>query len=223
MDKTIDNKLLKEALNLYQQRRFEEYDKLEKFTPSKDFEKRMQKLLKSRTNYYHKITLTNLRKAIAAAAVAAILAASAMSVTAIRESIMGFFISRESQVDVIKYKSFKSYPETLEKLYTLTYVPKGYKLEDKTFDEISLEEYYLCGDKYIDFQQFTKSGYSSASDSEFTSPKKVSHSGNDYILRTSDDMVMLVWEKNGYVFEMTGFEKLNEMYKIAESAEIAGE
>lgn len=225
MDKTISNEILVNGLEIYLQNCFAEYDKLDEFTPSEAFDKKMQKLIKSQNNIYHKVTLTNVRKTVVVFAAVIALMASALSVTAIREKVLGFFVTRESGVNVIEYdtQSAVEYPKTLKNHYSLTFIPNGYKLEDKTRDEISAEEYYVSGDKYIDFQQFTKDEYSSASDEEFSAPETKTFNGQDYILRTSDDTVMLVWEKNGYVFEMTGFEELSEMYKIAESAQTVEE
>lgn len=226
MDKVISNKMLIEALELYENKRLSEYEEKD-FIPSEKFEKKMRKLIKSQTNYYYKATRTRARKVSAILVAAVVLLASAMSVTAIRETILGFFVSHENEVDVIEYnnEASASYPETIEKAYGLSYLPKGCELEDKTSGKESCEEYYVLENgNYIDFQQFTKGEYSSASDGEFTAPKKLSCNGQDYIIRTSDEnMIMLVWEKYGYVFELIGFEDKDEMLKIAESVKETGE
>lgn len=220
MDNIINNETLKRAVELYEQKRLSEYDKLESFTPSENFEKNMNKLIKSQSNYYYKLTRTKVRKVVTVFAAAVVIIASMMSVTAIRETILGFFILHTSEVDVIKYGNQGSYPETIKSAFTPSYIPKGYTLEDKTSDSTSRELYYVKGDNYIDFQQFTKGEYSSASDGEFSAPEKINDNGQNYIIRTSDDnTVMLVWEKSGYVFEMTGFESKEEMFKIARSIE----
>lgn len=218
MENLISNETLINALEIYENNRLNEY-KLSDFTPSKEFEKKMEKLIKSEKNYYYKVTRTNARKTFAILAAAIALLASAMSVTAIRESILGFFISGGNNVNIIEYNKEKSesYPKKIEIKYGLDYMPEGYKLEDITSDKTMYEEYYAKGDDYIDFQQFTKNAYYSASDSEFSAIKKQSYNGNEYIIRKSEDMIMLVWEKNGYVFELTGFESKGEMFKIAES------
>lgn len=224
MEKALNNELLIKALEIYENKRLGEYEE-KAFTPSRDFEKKMEKLLKSETNYYYKATRTPKRKVLAAVVAAAVIMTSALSVTAIRESILGFFISRTPQVDVIEYgngKSAKS-PETLESIFSVSYVPEGFKLEEKSKTSAAYEEYYTKGESYIDFQQFTKKSYSSASDSEFSAVKKIEKNGVSYIIRTYEDMTMLVWEKDGYVFELTGFEKDDEMFKIAASVKTAGE
>lgn len=223
MEKIINNETLINALEIYERKRLGEYRETP-FTPSEKFERKMEKLIKSETNYYHKITRTKARRTAVAVAAAAALLASAMSVTAIRETILGFFISGDNNVNVIQYNTEKSdaYPETIEKKYTPEYIPEGYKLEDKTSDDTMYEEYYVKGESFLDFQQFTKNAYSSASDSEFSAPKKLSGNGREYIIRKSEDMTMLVWETEGYVFELTGFESESEMLKISASINVEG-
>lgn len=226
MNKAISNEMLAKALELYEEKRFEDYENLKEYTPSDSFDRRMEKLIKSQNNYYYKLTLTKARKAVAVFAAAVVIIASMMSVSSIRESILGFFISRGNEVDVIEYNNENgtAYPKSLERKFTPAYIPEGYKLEDSTSDNVSRELYYVKGDNYIDFQQFVKNEYSSASDGEYSSPEKISDNGQDYIIRTSDDkMIMLVWEKNGYVFEMTGFLSRDEMFRIAKSAKADGE
>ena len=226
MNKAISNEMLAKALELYEEKRFEDYENLKEYTPSDSFDRRMEKLIKSQSNYYYKITLTKARKAVAVFAAAVVIIASMMSVSSIRESILGFFISRGNEVDVIEYNNENgtAYPKSLERKFTPAFIPEGYKLEDSTSDNVSRELYYVKGDNYIDFQQFVKNEYSSASDGEYSSPEKISDNGQDYIIRTSDDkMIMLVWEKNGYVFEMTGFLSRDEMFRIAKSAKADGE
>lgn len=226
MDKLIDNEMLRKALEIYEDKRLCEYDDLEEFVPSEKFEKRMERLIKSRNNYFYTATKTRFRKALTVAAVAAVLVTSALSVTAIRETILGFFVSRGSEVDVIEYntENAKDYPKTIEKLFELKNIPEGYALEDETSDEISSELYFVKDDEhYLDFQQFTKDSYSSVSDGEFSAPEKIKDGAQQFIIRTSGKMIMLVWEKDGYVFEMTGFLGKNEMLKIAQSAQPKGE
>ena len=119
--------------------------------------------------------------------------------------------------DEIEYntENAKDYPKTIEKLFELKNIPEGYALEDETSDEISSELYFVKDDEhYLDFQQFTKDSYSSVSDGEFSAPEKIKDGAQQFIIRTSGKMIMLVWEKDGYVFEMTGFLGKNEMLKF---------
>ena len=76
------------------------------------------------------------------------------------------------------------------------------------------------GDSFITIEQFTKKSYVSASDSDFDAVRTVSFNGTDYIVRTSDDTVMLVWERGGYVFEAVGFIGEDDMLKLASDVSV---
>lgn len=222
MDRIIDNEMLIKALEIYEDKRLSGYNLNESFTPSKNFEKKMKRLIKSQTNLYYRTTCTKTGKTVAVLVAAFVLLMSAMSVTAVRETILNFFIHQngsKNSVEMIEYnsKDASSYPKKIEKVYSLSYVPKGYKLSEKTSDENNAGEIYIYEDDYLDFEQFTKEDYSSASDGEFSAPKSESFNGRDYIIRTDDDMTMLIWEKDGYVFELVGFLEKGEMFKIADS------
>ena len=71
MEKLINNEMLIEALEIYENNRLNGYT-VSDFTPSKKFERKMEKLIKSEKNYYYKVTLTKARKTfvILAAAIA---------------------------------------------------------------------------------------------------------------------------------------------------------
>ena len=221
MNNVITKDMLESAFALYADRLADGCAGAE-FTPSADFERKMNKLIKSETSLYHRLTLTKARKALAAAAIIAVLLAASMSVTAIREKLFSFFITRGAQTDVIEYGDSTEPDEknTIEKVLAPAYIPEGYKLEDSGSDGLSAYSLYSDGENFISVEQFVKSEYKSASDGEYTLKKEENISGIDFIVRSSDDgATLLVWEKDGYVFELVGFESEDELIKIALSVE----
>ncbi len=225
MENFPNDNVLIQALELCEESWLSTLTVTEVIIPSDKFKRKMQKLIKSQTNVYHKITYTRSRRVISALVAALILLASAMSVGAIREAVLGFFVSRGSEVDFLEYNTeAQTYPQTIETAYSLLFVPEGYALDDRYTEKLSAFRLYVSGDDYLSFGQYTKSSYKSASDSGFSEIRTQSFEGIDYIIRTSDDKaVMLVWEKDGYVFELVGFEEESEMLKIAASAAAEGE
>ncbi len=218
MDNAINLDMLTEAFEIYEQNLAAEIPKAD-FEPSKDFERKMDKLIKSERSVYHRLTLTKARRAIAIATVIAVLLASAMSVSAIREKIFSFFVSRGNQIDVTEYDTEQaSYPTELERQLKPDYLPEGYSLEDSSFEDNSAYLLYTKGDDYLTIEQFVKSEYKSATDGEYKTEKKLTEDGTEFIVRTSDDgSVMLVFDKDGYVFELVGFESEDELVKTASS------
>ena len=47
--------------------------------------------------------------------------------------------------------------------------------------------------------------------------EKEVYEGVSFVVQQSDDSTVLIWEKDGYVFEMTGFEEKVELFKAAVS------
>lgn len=225
MEKFLNDNILVQALELYEENWLSTLTVTEEIMPSDKFEKKMQKLIKSQTNVYHKMTYTRPRKVISVLVAALVLLASMMSVGAIREAVLGFFVSHGAEVDYLEYNTeAQTYPQTIETAYAPSFVPDGYSLDDSYTEELSALRLYISGDDYLSFGQYTKGAYKSASDSEFSEIRTQSYEGTDYIIRISDEKaVMLVWEKDGYVFELVGFEKESEMLRIAASAAAEGE
>lgn len=223
MDKVLDNSMLTQALLIYENKLERACEEAVAFNTSKDFEKKMEKLIKSQHSVYARLTLTKARKLILVAALVAVLLAATLSVGANRKKIFSFFVTREQQLEITSYEpqAGESFPEKIDKPLSPSYVPEGYSLEISDGDSKSNSLLYTDGDDYLSIEQFVKSEYTSATDAEFSETKKESRDGVDYIVRKDidDGMTMLVFEKDGYVFELVGFLSEEEMFKTAQSLE----
>ena len=115
MDNVISNETLIKALEIYENKMLSSVDERE-FETSEKFEKKMRTLLRAQTSVYRRVTLTKTRKVITAFAAALIILVSALSVGAIRETILSFFVER-GDVRVIEYntENGKDYPKALNK------------------------------------------------------------------------------------------------------------
>lgn len=220
MEHILNDDILTAALAIYEDDFLASKVEDESFAPSAGFERKMEKLIKSQTNVYYKITRTRARKAAAIAVAAALIIASVMSVGAVRELILSFFVSHESGVDVIEYateadSSMDIFETQSPRADVLSLLPKGYKLTEDSATAQSALTLYSNGSDYLSIEQFAKEAYTSASDSDFSEIETLSYEGREYIIRTSEDMVMLVWEDGGSVFEEVGFLPKETMLKIA--------
>ena len=225
MEKILNDNILIHALELYEESWLSTLTVTEEITPSEKFEKKMQKLIKSQTNVYHKMTYTRSRKVISVLAAVLILLVSMMSVGAIREAVLGFFVSHGEEVDYLEYNTdSQAYPQTIESAYAPAVIPDGYVLNESYTEHDSALRLYVKNDDYLSFGQYTKSAYKSATDSDFSEIRTQSFEGTDYIIRTlNDKAIMLVWERDGYVFELVGFEEESDMLRIATSSAAEGE
>lgn len=218
MNKAIDNNLLTKAFGVYEEKLSTQYSDESSFEPSEKFNKKMQKLIKSQTNVYYKATLTKTRRIMIAAALIVTIMAASLSVEAIREKVFSFFITSGSEVNVIEYDASESdYQAQIENVFKPSYIPDGYTLTDEQKDEFSSLLSYTKGGDFLTIEQFTKNAYKSASDAEFKTEAKENYEGIDFIIKTDEDMTMLIWERDGYIFEAVGYVGTDEMLKIAAS------
>lgn len=220
MNKVIDSAVLSQAFELYENKRADEYAGSECFEPSKKFDKKIRKLIKSRTNIYHRVTLTKARKVMLAAAIIAAIMAASLSVDAIREKIFSFFVTGNEDYNIIEHlPDRETYPFRIDRVFAPSYIPEGYSLKESSNDENSAYLCYTKGDDYLTVEQFVVSDYYSASDIEFQTYTWEDYEGINFIIKTDDDMTMLIWERDGYVFEAVGYVGVDEMLKTAASVE----
>lgn len=143
MNSNSNNKglnVLKEAFREINQWEYENLhlETLEEVTPSPAYIKRMERLIKRQKRSYWKYVNT-IGKRIAVIAVAiAITFALSMSVSAVREPVVEFFVNIYEKFVEFFYDEgdIAKAPDTIETVYTLGYVPEGYELESCSLNEL---------------------------------------------------------------------------------------
>jgi hypothetical protein len=102
--------------------------------------------------------------------------------------------------------------ESIEEKYVLTYVPDGYREEHSSFSNAGYYSYWIneAGeDEAIVFDQMLISGSHISIDREHVTEKGKKHFEGldiDYVIIKSD--VFMIWEYNGYVFQLLCPEKV---------------
>lgn len=196
----------------------------DEFTPSKSFEKRINKLIKSRHSLYHRATLTRARKILCVAAIILALMLSTLSVGAVREKLAGFFVSHIDGYNVISSdKNTKGYPETLEEIYQIEKIPPGYKYNEESSMLIDNDavNIYSKGEESLWFEQITKSAFRGNFDNEYSEHKSEFHNGQlYYVINFDDGYTNLIWDNGRYIFILLGNFSENDLYEIAESIKI---
>lgn len=196
------------------------------FETSANFEKKISKLLKAERSIYHKATLTTVRKVICVLIAVLILLLSTLSVDAVRDYIADFFIEHFSVYDTVSLKQseVKNYPTTLESLYELGYIPKGYSLADKSQMDNSVSYIYLDqkGNNII-FSQDTQDSYSSNIDNEHTTNYSETVDGQEYLINVFEDedlekpTITIIWDNREYIFTLFGNLTKKEMLNMCKS------
>ena len=215
--KILTDTLLYDALEIYNNEwvTSEEFNK-EKFETSEKFNKKMQKMIKSRTNIYHKATLTGLRRAVCVIAAILTLMLSTLSVGAVRDAIKDFVFKAFSTHDSIKsnHSATKDYPETLEKIYELGYVPDGIELAEEIKTETSVNYIYMSDIHYLCFSQYTKNGWAVGQDNEHSVKTNEIIDGTEYVIYSStiSSDISVYWNDGEYFYSLDStFDKKTTM------------
>lgn len=216
--------ILKTAINEYVEEKLEsDVYRDDEFITSDKFEKRISKLLKSEDSLYHKATLTTVRKVICVLIAILVLLLSTLSVGAVRDFIADFFIDHFSVYDTVlpKEGEVNNYPTTLETVYELGYIPKGYSLVDKSEIDNSISFIYLNENgNDIVFSQDTYEAYRSNIDNEHTTKHSEIVDGQEYFVNVLEDedlkkpYITIIWDNGEYIFTLSGSMTKKEMLKM---------
>lgn len=199
----------------------------DEFVFSEKFEEKMSKMLKSEHSVFHRLTLTQARKAMCIAAIIAATLLASLSVEAGRDTIANFFLRVTQGYDTIEVNNEQnsSYPAKIEKRYKLSALPKEYALIDEAVSEDSVLLTYSDGEDEFTFDQYTKADYEADIDNENSVNSEVTYNGQKYMLSVMDfddnNSVDVIWDNGEYVFMASGSFSKEKMLEICGSATVA--
>lgn len=201
----------------------------DEFETSVNFEKKMSKMLKSEHNFYHKVTLTTFRKVICIAIVIITLMLSSLSVGAVRDFMVDFFIEHFSVYDTVTStkEEIKEHPKTLEKIYVLEDIPQNYVLADESLIDNDITYIYIDDEgKDIVFSQSTYDSFVLNVDNEHTKKYSETVNGQEYMVNVfdSEDLIYpritLIWDDGEYIFCLSANLPKEDMYNLCNSMKI---
>lgn len=175
------------------------------FTFSKQFDKRMDKLIKlQRKIYYHLINSIGKRIAVACVVLITLLAAT-FSVDAIRDPVVCFV--KKIFANHLCYTAAESTVGIISKEYIMTWLPEGFSQNNKTQDDSMITTEYTYGsDNIIVFTQWAASGFGGFSiDNEHSEICTEIIDNVEVTFQTSNNAVSAFWGKNGYAFEINSY------------------
>lgn len=184
----------------------------DEFKTSEEFEKKMEKMIKSEHNVFHKLTLTRARKVMCIAAIIVALLLSSLSVGATRDFVAGFFVKHHK------------HPDRLEELYQLSNTPKGYKCYsgDLSADKRELTYDYYSKDDTMIFSQYTVEAFESSVESEYTNQAPEVYEEKEYYVKEHNDgSYTIIWDNYGYVFSLVADLPKDTILDLCNSLKIA--
>ena len=222
-------KILKEA---------EELNKTDEYAPTKqqikEFEKISKKQLRKKKIKSLSFKLKVYRTATALGVLLLIFNVSVVSVPAMKEKTLEFFMKTyNDHTDIGKYPGEKvedvknvsddRFTIKLSKEYEITYLPKGFKMRDMTKDETSCGANYYNynnGDELIMFSQSSLNGTDLSIDTENTENTYVDINGQQALVTEKENLVNMVWRVDENIITVSGIDvSKEEIIKVARSVE----
>ena len=217
-------KILKEA---------EELNKSDEYAPTKqqikEFEKISKKQLRKKKIKSLNFKLKVYRTATALGVLLLIFNVSVVSVPAMKEKTLEFFMKTyNDHTDIGKYPGEKvedvknvsddRFTIKLSKEYEITYLPKGLKLRDMHKDEAGWNADYYNEDKLIMFSQSSLNGTDLSIDTENTKNTYVDINGQQAFMTEKENLVNMVWRVDENIITVSGIDvSKKEIIKVARS------
>lgn len=219
-------KILKEA---------EELNKTDEYAPTKqqikEFEKISKKQLRKKKIISLSFKLKVYRTATALGVLLLIFNISVVSVPAMKEKTLEFFMKTyDDHTDIGKYPGEKvedvknvsddRFTIKLSKEYEITYLPKGFKLTNMNKDETGWNADYYNEDKLITFSQSSLNGTDLSIDTENTKNTYVDINGQQAFVTEKDEQISVTWRVDENIIRVTSIGvKKAELIKVAKSVE----
>ena len=238
-DEMMDS-VLKTMLSEYQEEegrkilKETELNKSDEYAPTKqqikEFEKISKKQLHKKKIKSLSFKLKVYRTATALGVLLLIFNVSVVSVPAMKEKTLEFFMKTyNDHTDIGKYPGEKvedvknvsddRFTIKLSKEYEITYLPEGFKLGDMSKDETGWEANYYNEDEVITFSQ-SLNGTDLSIDTENTKNTYVDINGQQAFVTEKDEQISVTWRVDENIIRVTSIGvKKAELIKVAKSVE----
>lgn len=197
---------------------------------SKEFQQKMNKLIRQQRKVYYPVIKTTGRR-IAAAIIAAVMMGSVTAVAygPAREAIKEFFMKHFGTHDVVETNYVienidvnSSYYQKIriEEEYKID-VPDGFELEEYHSDDNLINCRYSNGKEFIDFDQYPAGIYSASIDNERSkSYNYTDDEGNKYLVYEWNKSRLFIWNNGEYVFEISSNLDKNDIVDLCKSTKL---
>ena len=228
MNKKYENNL-KEALHLYTQKIAEDFpadDEVKDVKFSAEFEQRMNSIIQRRKRPILTILNTTAKRVASVAVLFVVLLSVTFSVNAIREPFIEMF--QKIFNDHVEIKIEGDTTDYIAEIYAITEIPEGYTMTDEMISTNMVNRDYEKSDGLL----FSYTQISTANDPMVNIDNEHSEHYTKnidgyklYIVDFEEDnMKMVYWVENGYLFHLTFFSRPadDEIIPIIKSNTIVG-
>ncbi|MBQ7290147.1 MAG: hypothetical protein IJW76_00280 [Clostridia bacterium] len=175
----------------------------EDFEFSERYKKNMEKLLAKQRKPYFRYFNTAGKRAVACILIVAMLFASSMTIEAVREPVVEFFVSVYEKFVEIFFgdDEIENSPDAIEEIYTLGYVLEGYEFVGRENNSIYSKSIWENGKYEIIFYQYILSGNETL-DFQNSSYNVIKILNFNVSVIEKNDKRILYWNNNEYSFRL---------------------
>ncbi len=211
-DVLLKNALQKYALNYIDESKIDTTP--HEFSP--EFEKKMSKLIESIDKpKCSRLNIALKRIATVAACLFVASSVTVMSVDALREKALGFFIKDYGKDSIIKIEVNNSVPEKIEDIYEMTYDLSDYEKTYEYYDDVHRRLVYKCNDALISYSQTVVSVFNNFYSTEGVECTIIKMRNFDATyFKNNHGHDVMIWNNGDYVFYIMtnlGYDKLLEI------------
>ena len=172
----------------------------EDFEFSERYKKNMEKLLAKQRKPYFRYFNTAGKRAVACILVVVMLFASSMTIEAVREPVVEFFVNVYEKFVEIFFgdDEIENSPDAIEEIYTLGYVPEGYEFVSREITIQQVKTIWTDGENEIMFEQYIKK-ISSFLDNEETN-LEITDEDVSFAYVYKNGIKIIYWNNEEYVF-----------------------
>lgn len=226
--KNLNENNLKEAMGLYAQKMAESFpDETEAADVefSDGFERKMNRIIKQRKKPFYKIFNTAAKKAACIAAIFVVVLSLTLSVKAVREPFLRMFQKIFNNHIELEFDGDRK--DFIAEIYAVTEIPEGYNMTDETTDVITVERIYKKEDgTFFSYTQFATENVMVNIDNEHSKHYKKQVGDLELYIADfeRDNMKIIYWVQDGYLFELTFYSRPSddEIISIVKSNTIVG-
>lgn len=219
---------LKEAVRLYAQKMadsFPDEGEVSDVVFSDGFERKMNRIIKQRKKPFFKIFNTAAKRAACAAAVFIVILSLSLSVKAVREPFLKLL--QKVFYNHIELEFEGDRKDYIAEIYAVTEIPEGYTLTDETTDVIMVDRIYEKEEGTLfSYTQYATENVMANIDNEHSKHYKKTVDDTELYIADfeEDNMKIVYWVQDGYLFNLTFYGRLSddEIIPIIRSNTIVG-
>lgn len=183
----------------------DEYDPAIQHTFSKRYERKIRRIIALQPKPYFHLVNRTWKRVVLVAVIVLMLFGAAMSVSAIREGVIQFFVEVYEKFSTVIVMSDSGDRALDDREYVITALPDGFELHDhEQFDSYTRYEYLHPDGSRLIFRQYYSNAMQNTVDTEEVALEEVTVNGITGNYYSNKDQEFLFWHDNDYVLWLIG-------------------